>query len=175
VTASRRELLLGWADRLSKAAPALALGALPGGVLAGRALAAEPSDADQLERLLGLERRLAAAYEGALARDAIEPALGRLLLGHEREHVRGLEQVLAGGARNPRASVPPPELTAALRSRESFARFAIELEQRTAAAYVEAAPRVRAGLRRPLGSIMACGEAHVVQLRNSLAERSLVD
>jgi Ferritin-like domain len=133
------------------------------------------SDAELLEDLLARENRLLSAYEAALRRDSIEAPLGEMLRDHEREHVRGLEQVLAGGARNPRASVPPPELTAALRSRESFARFAIELEQRTAAAYVEAAPRVRAGLRRPLGSIMACGEAHVVQLRNSLAERSLVN
>lgn len=133
------------------------------------------SDAELLEDLLARENRLLSAYEAALRRDAIEASLGEMLRDHEREHVRGLEQVLAGGARNPRASVPSPELTAALRSRESFARFAIELEQRTAAAYVEAAPRVRAGLRQPLGAIMACGEAHVVQLRNSLAERSLVN
>jgi hypothetical protein len=133
------------------------------------------SDAELLEDLLARENRLLSAYEAALRRGAIEARLGEMLRDHEREHVRGLEQVLVGGARNPRASVPPPELTAALRSRESFARFAIELEQRTAAAYVQAAPRVRAGLRQPLGSIMACGEAHVVQLRNSLAERSLVN
>jgi hypothetical protein len=133
------------------------------------------SDAELLEDLLARENRLLSAYEAALRRDAIAAPLGEMLRDHEREHVRGLEQVLAGGPRNPRASVPLPELTAALRSRESFARFAIELEQRTAAAYVEAAPRVRAGLRQPLGSIMACGEAHVVQLRNSLAERSLVN
>ena len=133
------------------------------------------SDTELLEDLLARENRLLSAYEAALRRDAIEAPLGEMLRDHEREHVRGLEQVLAGSARNPRASVPPPELAAALRGRESFARFAIELEQRTAAAYVEAAPRVRAGLRQPLGSIMACGEAHVVQLRNSLAERSLVN
>jgi hypothetical protein len=133
------------------------------------------SDFELLEDLLVRENRLLSAYEAALRRDAIAAPLGEMLRDHEREHVRGLEQALAGGARNPRASVPPPELTAALRSREAFARFAIDLERRTAAAYVEAAPRVRAGLRQPLGSIMACGEAHVVQLRNSLAERSLVN
>ena len=133
------------------------------------------SDTELLEDLLARENRLLSAYEAALRRDAIEAPVGEMLRDHEREHVHGLEQVLAGSARNPRASVPPPELTAALRSRESFARFAIELERRTAAAYVEAAPQVRAGLRQPLGSIMACGEAHVVQLRNSLAERSLVN
>ena len=83
---NRRDALLG------AAAGALALAA-----------PARASDSDGLERLLGLERRLEAAYEAALARDAIDPALGRLLLGHEREHVRGLEQALGGRPRRRRA------------------------------------------------------------------------
>ena len=64
MSATRRDLMAG------AAAASLAF--------AGSALAAEPSDADQLARLLALERRLVAAYEDALARDAIEPALGKL-------------------------------------------------------------------------------------------------
>ena len=78
------------------------------------------SDFELLEDLLVRENRLLSAYEAALRRDAIAAPLGEMLRDHEREHVRGLEQALAGGARNPRASVPPPELTAALRSREAF-------------------------------------------------------
>jgi ferritin-like protein len=169
VTASRRELLLGWAERLSTAAPALALGALPGGALVGRALAAEPSDADQLERLLGLERRLAAAYEGALARDAIEPALGRLLLGHEREHIRGLEQAL--GHARPRANAPAPKVGVDFADRRAFAASALELERETVDTYQDVLTTFHNDkLLQPLGSIMACGVQHEVALRQLLGE-----
>lgn len=135
------------------------------------------SDTELLEDLLARENRLVSAYGAALRRDAIEVALGELLLEHEREHARAIEQSLGQGAdRNPRASVPSSELTAAVRDRESFARFAIELEDHTIAAYAESIPRIRdAKLRQPLGSIMACEAAHEVALRDALGERSLVN
>ncbi len=104
---------------------ALAGGVLAGGAVGGEALAADPSDADQLARLLALERRLAAAYEAALARDAIEPALGELLLDHEREHVGGLEQAL--GRRSP-APADTPQLALDFANRRAFAHSALELE-----------------------------------------------
>ena len=128
------------------------------------------SDTETLEDLLAREQRLLSAYEAALRRDAIDPALGETLRDHEREHVRALEQTLAGaGRRNPRASVPSAELTAALRDREEFAHYAMQLEDETRALYGEAAATVRdADLRQPLGSIMACGAAHVVALKDSL-------
>jgi rubrerythrin len=150
-------------------------GALAAAIAAGSALAlarpgpaaAQASDADQLERLLSLEQRLEAAYEAALARDAVEPALGDTLLEHEREHVRALEQALrARGRSAPRATVPPPRLGAALASRAAFARFAIELEQETVRAYQEALATLRGDrLLQPLGAIMASGAQHVVALR----------
>jgi uncharacterized protein YigA (DUF484 family) len=135
------------------------------------------SDVELLEDLLAREQRLLSAYEGALRRDAIDPALGETLRDHEREHVRALEQTLAGSARrNPRASVPSAELTAALRDRDSFAEFAMRLEDETRALCGEAAARMRdADLRRPLGSIMACGAAHVVALEDSVGSRFLVN
>lgn len=138
---------------------------------------ADRSDVELLEDLLARENRLLSAYEAALRRDAIDAQVGEMLRDHEREHIRALEQVLAGrGPRNPRASVPSPELTAALRARASFAPFAIDLEGQTVAAYTEAVPRIRdSRLRQPLGSIMACGAAHVVALRHSLAEKLLVN
>ena len=72
--------------------------------------------------------------------------------------------------------MPSPELTAALRSRESFARFARELEAQAVAAYAEAAAAIRnPRLRQPLGSIMACEAAHGVALREAADERVLVD
>ena len=137
---------------------------------------AERSDVELLEDLLTRENRLVSAYEAALRRDAIETRLGAWLRDHELEHARAIEQALAGrGERNPRATVPPPELTAALRGFESFARYAIDLEGQTVAAYTETAASIRAaGLRQPLGSIMACGAAHVVALRDSLGDRHLV-
>ena len=136
---------------------------------------AQRSDRELLEDLLAREHRLLSAYEAALRRDAIDPALGAMLRDHEREHVRALERTLAGRARNPRAGVTPPELNAALKSRESFGRYAIGLEDDTVAAYTDAAAAIgRPGLRQPLGSIMCCGAAHVVALRNSLGERPFV-
>lgn len=138
---------------------------------------AERSDAELLEDLLARENRLLSAYEAALRRDAIAAPLGEALRDHELEHVRAIEQALAGrGARKPRATVPPPEQNAALRGRKSFARYAIDLEGQTVAAYTEAAASIRdAGLRQPLGSIMACGAAHVVALRDSVGDRQLVN
>jgi Ferritin-like domain len=137
---------------------------------------AERSDVELLEDLLTRENRLVSAYEAALRRDAIEARLGAWLRDHELEHARAIEQALPGrGERNPRATVPPSELTAALRGFESFARYAIDLEGQTVAAYTETAASIRAaGLRQPLGSIMACGAAHVVALRESLGDRHLV-
>lgn len=124
-------------------------------------------DNEILEELLALENRLVGAYEAALRRTAIDAGLGALLRDQEREHIRGLEQSLGTlGERSPRATVPPPELGAALRSREAFARFALDLEDQAVAAYVKAAAEIRRpGLRRPLGSIMACEAAHEVALR----------
>ena len=138
---------------------------------------AERSDVDLLEDLLALEQRLVSAYEAALRREAIDVGLGETLRDHEQEHARAIEQALRhAGRRSPRASVPSPELTAALRSRESFARFALDLEAEALAAYTEAAAAIRnPRLRQPLGSIMACEAAHGVALREALGERTIVN
>jgi Ferritin-like domain len=133
------------------------------------------SDVELMEELLVREHALLSAYEAALKRDAIDAELGATLRDHERDHVRALEQSLAGGAaRNPRASVPSAELEAALGGRGSFARFAVDQEGSLVAHYAATVPRIRnARLRQPLGSIMACGAAHVVALRESLGSRYL--
>jgi hypothetical protein len=135
------------------------------------------SDVDLLEDLLALENRLLSAYEAALRRAAIDMALGETLRDHEEEHVRAIEQALRhAGRRSPQASVPSPDLTAALRSRESFARFARELEAEAVASYADAAAAIRnPRLRQPLGSIMACEAAHEVALRDASGESILVD
>jgi hypothetical protein len=130
---------------------------------------AERSGTELLEDLLAREHRLLSAYEAALRRGAIDASLGETLRDHEREHVRALEGTLARmGRRNPRASVPEPQLNAALRDREAFARYAIALESGTVDLYPGAAAGVRdPELRRALGSVMACGSAHVVALKDS--------
>jgi hypothetical protein len=144
-----------------------------GAALAGpAAAAAQPSDVDQLERLLVLEQRLQSLYETALERDAVEPRLGETLLDHEREHVRGLEMALrARGRRSPRATAPLPQVGAAFASRPAFARFAIDVETETVGAYQEALTTLRSTrLLLPLGSIMASGAQHVVALRQAAGD-----
>jgi hypothetical protein len=153
--ASRREALVGAAvASLAVARPAAA---------------ADPSDADQLARLLALERRLAAAYGAALARDAIDRSLGELLLGHEREHIRGLEQAL--GRKGPQATAPAPKVGIDFASRRAFARSALQLERTTVDTYQEVLTTFHNDrLTGPLGSIMACGAQHEVALRQVLGE-----
>jgi hypothetical protein len=150
VRASRRDLLVGAAASLA---------------LAGRAQAAAPSDADLLAGLLERERALEAAYAAALERGAIEPELGERLLDHEREHVRGLEQVLRGRRTAP-APAPPPA-----GGRRAFARAALALERDAVDAYVDTLSVLRdERLLQPLGSIMACGAQHEVALRELLGQ-----
>jgi len=154
VRASRRRLLLGAAASVALARPASAT---------------EQSDAALIGALLDRERQLESAYATALQRGAIEPALGERLLAHEREHIRGLEQVLPG--RRP-APIDFPPLPIA--GRREFARAALRLEGSTVAAYVDALATLRNDrLLQPLGSIMACGAQHEVALRNLLGESML--
>jgi hypothetical protein len=135
------------------------------------------STVDVLEDLLATEARLISIYEAGLRRGVVDTGLARQALAQEREHVRGLEKAAASaGRRNPRASVPPPALTEALRDRTAFERFALDMETEATASYVDAAATVRdPELRRALGSILACEAAHAVALRNSLGERLIVD
>ena len=136
---------------------------------------AERSDAELLTDLLSRERRLVSAYEAALRRDAIEPSLGETLLAHERAHVAALERTL-GGPGDAAATVPSPELTAALRDRQSFAPYAKRLEEELVSMYTDRVPRIRdPKLRQPLGSIMICEAAHVVALNDSMGSRFLVN
>jgi hypothetical protein len=138
---------------------------------------AKGADVDVLEDLLAIEHRLISAYEAALRRDVIDVALGALLRDHEQEHADAILRALRhAGRRSPRASVPAPELTAALRSRAAFARFALDLESEAVATYAKAAAEIgNPRLRQPLGSIMVCEAAHEVSLREALGDRSLVD
>lgn len=127
--------------------------------------------AASVEQLLELERRLEAAYRAALASGAIDPALGRLLLAHEREHVRGVEFALTRLGRRPPGSRAAPPGRAVMASRPKFARFALDLERSAVNAYAEVLSTLDAPvLRQPLGAIMAAGAQHEVALRRALGE-----
>jgi hypothetical protein len=160
VTVTRRQALTA----------VLAAGAA--GVSGAETALAQGSGADQLERLLAFERRLEAAYRAALGRDAIDAELGRSLLAQEREHVRGVGLAMRslgrGGSAKGAPSAPPET---ALRARRPFARFALELESATVAAYVGVLATLDAPeWLQPLGSIMAAGAQHEVALRQILGE-----
>lgn len=132
-------------------------------------LAGGTSGADGVERLLGFEERLAVAYADALRRDAIDGALGRSLLAHEREHVRGVGLALKALDRRPEDVAPSPPPGEALEDRRSFARFALGLEEQTVRAYVRVLATLDAPeLLQPLGSIMTSGAQHQVALRHAL-------
>jgi Ferritin-like domain len=139
-------------------------------LLARPALAAAPSDVDQLERLLTLEGRLVDAYRMALARDAIDAPLGESLLAQERDHVHALEQALRwAGRRAPRATVPAPQSGAAFEDRRAFARFALALERRTVSTYLDVLTTYRnRRLLQAIGSIMEADVQHEVALRQVL-------
>ena len=152
----------------------LAVGAAPL-ALAPIAAADSRSDLDILERLLARERRLEAAYNAALRRGALSEELARSLRDQEREHARGLEMSLADrGRQAPGPPEPDPALAASLRSRDSFARYALALEGRVVRAYVEALASLHdAHVLQPLGAIMTSEAQHEVALRRVLGERLL--
>jgi Ferritin-like domain len=140
--------------------------------LAAAAAAAPASDLDILERLLLRERRLEAAYNGALRRGVLEEQLAASLRDQEREHARGLERALTTRGRSaPEAPEPDPRLAASLRSRDAFAAYALGLEGRAVGAYVDALASLReTRLLPPLGAIMASEAQHQVALRMTLGE-----
>ena len=150
----------------------IVVSALAAGVAGADPARAQARGVEQLERLLGFERRLEAAYRAALGRGAIDAVLGRSLLAHEREHVRGVELALESlGGRRPRAGPPRDDEGAALSGRRAFARFALGLETQTVDAYERVLATVDApGLLQPLRSIMTAGAQHQVALRELLGE-----
>ncbi len=144
-----------------------AVAALPAGARAQPA-----SDASVLEELLVLEARLEAAYAAALRRGVLPRSVGQPLRDQEREHALGLRRALsARGGRAPASPRADAALARALRSPAAFGRYALRLEGRAVSAYVHAAAEVSdAGLRQPLGAILACEAQHEVALRERLGE-----
>ena len=149
----------------------IVVSALAAGVAGADPARAQARGVEQLERLLGFERRLEAAYRAGLGRGAIDGALGRSLLAPEREHVRGVELAVESLGGSPSQAGAPPGGGAALGGRRAFARFALRLETHTVGAYVRVLATLDApGLLQPLGSIMTAGAQHQVALREVLGE-----
>ncbi|MBN1529523.1 MAG: ferritin-like domain-containing protein [Thermoleophilaceae bacterium] len=148
--------------------------------LAGSAvlLAAAPARAQGqravLEDLLSLERSLESMYEAAARRGALPGTLAERLRDHEREHAKGLEQVLTG-RRAPVATVPSPALNRALAAGgDAFAAYALRAEEEAVRAYANAVTGLKdPELLQPLGSIMAAEGQHLVALRAELGARPL--
>jgi hypothetical protein len=147
--------------------------------LAGSAvlLAAAPARAQRqpaLERLLSLERGLESMYDAAARRGLLPDGLAERLRDHEREHAKGLEQVLTG-RRAPVATVPSPALNRALAAGDdAFLHYALAAEEKAVRAYANAVTDLGdPDLLQPLGSIMASEGQHLVALRAEAGERPL--
>ena len=139
-------------------------------LVAASAVGAPRSDAEMLGGLLSMERRLEAAYEASLRHSALDEQLALSLRDQEREHVRGLEQLLAArGRQAPSAPSGDRRLARALANPEAFGRYALALEGRAVSAYVDVAAGVGdVELLEALGAIMTSEAQHRVALRRAL-------
>jgi hypothetical protein len=137
------------------------------------ALARGRDDRSIVTAAIDLEQRAAAAYDSAATGGKLPLELARLarhLRDQEEEHADGLARALRGlGGRPPARPDPPPSPPAG----RAFGAYALALEERLIGAYYNAMPRLRGGLRQPLGSIMACEAQHLVVLREALGREAL--
>jgi rubrerythrin len=161
VETTRRGLLLGGAA----AVPLLGT--------AGEALAAARGDRQIVTAAIVLEQHAVAIYDAALETGRLDPSLQKIvrhLRDQEREHADGLARALRGlGGRRP----PPGSTLEGFPRGHRFANFALQMEDELIAAYYEAMPRLRPGLRQPLASIMASEAQHLVVLRQALGRDPL--
>jgi hypothetical protein len=137
------------------------------------ALARARDDRSIVTAAIDLEQRAAAAYDSVATGGKLPPGLARLarhLRDQEEEHADGLARALRGlGGRRPARPEPPPTPPGG----RAFGAYALALEERLIAAYYDAMPRLRPGLRQPLGSVMACEAQHLVVLREALGRDPL--
>jgi hypothetical protein len=161
--ATRRQALIG-------AGAALVLPA------AARADAEKDRSKASLTAVLRLEQTALVAYE-AIANSGLLKDVLRGFLDQERQHAAQLVSALQGmGAKPPipprRASIT--ELDAALHSRAAAARFAIELELRTVAAYQQALRDLTdANVMRVSAGAMGADAQQLVVLRQIAGEDPL--
>lgn len=157
---TRRELLA--ASALGSAWLLAGCGGSPGPRPVPRGAAA---DVEALTRLLGLERRIAHAYE-ALA--PLLPASAAEFRAHEDEHVLSLAQAMRDLGAKPPAPAAPASVPR-LRSRHDAAQFVVGLENTSMAAYLGSIPRVSPGdLRATLAAALTVDAEHAAVLTRSL-------
>jgi hypothetical protein len=141
--------------------------------LSADALARARDDRSIVAAAIDLEQRAAAVYDAAATDGKLPPGLAHLarhLRDQEAEHADGLARALRGlGGHRPARPDPPPSPPAG----RAFGPYALALEERLIGAYYEAMPRLRPGLRQPLGSIMASEAQHLVVLREALGRDPL--
>jgi hypothetical protein len=129
-----------------------------------------------LTAVLRLEQTALVAYE-AIANSGLLKEVLRGFLEQERQHAAQLQSAIEGmGAKPP---IPPrrtdiQDLDAALRSRTAAARFAIDLEMRTIAAYQAAVRQLTdSNVMRVSAGAMGTDAQQLVILRQLLGEDPL--
>lgn len=157
---TRRELMV--ASVLGSAWVLAGCGGSPGPRPVPRGAAA---DVDALRRLLGLERRIAQAYDELAP---LLPASAGAFRAHEDEHVLSLEQAMRDLGASPPAPAAPVSLPR-LRSPRDAAQFVVGLENTAMAAYLGSLPRVSSGdLRATLAAALTVDAEHTAVLTRSL-------
>ncbi len=142
------------------------------------AFARATGDAAILERAINLEQVAVLAYDTALGRGLLSPALRRIvrrLRDHEQEHAEALTTALTDlGATPPAAPKGVGDVDKVVKglrdvkTQADLVNFAIELETATVAAYHEAhAELVEARLLQTAASIMGSEGQHLVVLRSA--------
>jgi rubrerythrin len=134
-----------------------------------RKLAGDPADLPILGTALELERAQVALYEAALPElDARGAAIARTALAHERAHADALAEAIRelGGTPSPaRAAADYARGFPAGRGAAAWRRYAIEFENKAAAGYAAAIPKLANGrLRATFGAIMTAEAEHAAAL-----------
>lgn len=183
--ATRRQLI--------SRAVAVAAGAAAGGLAsAAPALAASETDPELVAKVLGIEQLLVLVYGQVLLSPALEPAVRRTvrtLLGHEREHVASLTDLLIGIGGIPPAG--PSDVRSAdavlaqhhisvrltgLRTQHDCLKLLVDVESIAEGAYYTSIQHLSsAELLSTASSIMACEAQHWTVLTELQHPGQIVD
>jgi hypothetical protein len=133
-----------------------------------------------LNRILGYEHAMGAAYAAGLPllRGAVR-SRARLFLEQEREHVRALRTAVGDLGGVPAVARTMEEYRRsfpALHDGADVLRFAIDLENRVVRAYVEVSGDIAdREVRQRVGSILTCDAEHVAMLRAAAGRAPVPD
>jgi hypothetical protein len=139
-------------------------------------IGAAPSrrDVQVLQFALVLERFEDAFYRAALDAGVLRGELLRYaqtVAGHEREHTAFVETALGGAAGPP----PTTDVTAAVRSAETFTQAAIRLEDAAVAAYNGQAGNVSPGVLAAAARIVSVEARHSAWVRDIAGQPPAAD